>query len=43
MTLGVTLVALKDIPAQQTDPHVCPYENQVMLEEALLALGSGVI
>ena len=42
-TLGVTLVALKDIPAQQTDPHVCPYENQVMLEEALLALGSGVI
>ena len=42
-TLGVNQVKLKDQPLEYNDPNVCPYESQIMLEEMLLALGSGNI
>ena len=42
-SLGVSKVVLKDNPMQLKDPNICPYERQIMLEEMLLALGSGSI
>ncbi|QDZ17783.1 hypothetical protein HOP50_01g02910 [Chloropicon primus] len=41
-SLSVSRVALKD-PTDYKDPNICPYESQIMLEEMLLALGSGTI
>mmetsp|Transcript_9415 Transcript_9415/g.23433 ORF Transcript_9415/g.23433 Transcript_9415/m.23433 type:complete len:524 (-) Transcript_9415:1217-2788(-) len=42
-SLNVTKVMLKNTSSQGRIPHICPYESQVMIEEMLLALGSGQI
>ena len=36
-------IVLKDSPMEMKDPNICPYERQIILEEMLLALGSGSI
>ena len=42
-TFDITRIVLKEKPIQHKDLTVCPYESQIMLEEMLLALGSGTI
>jgi hypothetical protein len=42
-SLEVGGIVLKDSPMEMKDPNICPYERQIILEEMLLALGSGAI